>query len=240
MANHSTRRSFLQVSGAAMLAGAQVARAAPPKRPNLVLYQPETLRAESLGLLRPPRSADAEHRPLRRRGRPIRAVPRAEHRVRSLPMQPDDRVARSCARPSQPVLFPQPEEPNLFRYLKQNGYDVLLVRQERFAGAGELCLERYRMGSETCPAARPDESLPVERSPLLLLPLRTCGRPPRYGRLRQRAGGYSNSRAAGSQESLLHLPPTELCAPAVHRARGFLQPVRSCETPAVAARESAE
>ncbi len=119
---HPTRRSFLQTSGAAMLR-AQTG-AAPPKRPNLVLYQPETLRAESVGCY----------------GHPVVRTPNinrfAGEGVRFEQCHAQNPVcgpSRCSLMTGWPVhvhghrslyYFLKPDEPNLFHYLKQNGYDV--------------------------------------------------------------------------------------------------------------------
>ncbi len=115
-----SRRSFLKATGVAMTAAAQERSS----KPNIVLWMPETTRAESIGCY----------------GHPVVKTPNL------------DRLAAEGARFEQchvqnPVCSPsrcsfltgwpvhvrghrslyyllRPNEPQLFRYLKQNGYDV--------------------------------------------------------------------------------------------------------------------
>lgn len=119
MPDHVTRRAFLQTSGAALLSAAE-----PPKRPNLVLYQPETLRAESLACY----------------GHPLVRTPNLDRLAREGTrfeqchvQNPVCGASRCSLMTGWPVHvrghrslyhFLHNDEPNLFRYLRDNNYDV--------------------------------------------------------------------------------------------------------------------
>ena len=122
----ATRRSFLSASAAALASSAGPAWAADTsnKKPNLVLYMPETLRAESIGCY----------------GHPLVQTPHLDRLASDGVRFEQCHVQNTVCGPSRcsmltgwPVhvrghrslyYFLHPDEPNLFRYLKQNGYDV--------------------------------------------------------------------------------------------------------------------
>ena len=120
-----TRRSFLESGGAAMAAQAAVpARAADSRKPNFILYMPETMRAESLACY----------------GHPVVRTPNFDRFAGEGVRFSQCHVQNTVCGPSRCSLmtgwpvhvrghrslyYPlQPDEPNLFRYLKQAGYDV--------------------------------------------------------------------------------------------------------------------
>ncbi len=129
-----SRREFIASSSA-------VAAQAPavPKKPNIVLFMPETLRAESLGCY----------------GHPVSRTPNFDRLAASGTRFEHCQVQNTVCGPSRCSLmtgwpvhvrghrslyyFLQPDEPNLFRYLKQNDYDVFwygkndLLAPESFA-----------------------------------------------------------------------------------------------------------
>jgi choline-sulfatase len=115
-----SRREFLITSGAAPSA----LQAQSTRKPNIILYMPETLRAESLACY----------------GHPMVRTPNfdrlAGEGVRFTECHTQNTVcgpSRCSLMTGWPVhvrghrslyYFLHPDEPNLFRYLKQNGYDV--------------------------------------------------------------------------------------------------------------------
>lgn len=134
-----TRRGFIRASGAALAAGvlpgtaaAEQATAAAPdsgaaqphERPNLILFMPDELRADALACY----------------GNPVTKTPNFD-RLASEGAQFDNcqvqfpvcGASRCSMLTGWPAsvrghrslyYFLRPEEPNLFRYLKQSGYDV--------------------------------------------------------------------------------------------------------------------
>jgi arylsulfatase A-like enzyme len=119
-----SRRTFLESYAAALLAGGQLPAAEVPKRPNLVLYQPETLRAESLACY----------------GHPLVKTPNIDRLAREGTrfeqchvQNPVCGASRCSLMTGWPVHvrghrnlahFLHNDEPNLFRYLRENNYDV--------------------------------------------------------------------------------------------------------------------
>jgi len=116
-----TRRAFLS---AAALAAAQAQTPAPPKRPNLILYMADELRAESIGCY----------------GHPLVRTPNIDRLASEGTRFEQCHVQNPVCGPSRCSLatgWPvhvrghrslyyalHPDEPNLFRYLKENGYDT--------------------------------------------------------------------------------------------------------------------
>lgn len=115
-----SRRDFLVSSGVApALRPAQAV-----KKPNLILYMPETMRAESLACY----------------GHPLVRTPNFDRLASEGVRFTQCHVQNTVCGPSRVSLatgwpvhvrghrslyyFLHPDEPNLFRYLKQNGYDV--------------------------------------------------------------------------------------------------------------------
>jgi arylsulfatase A-like enzyme len=110
-----SRREFFGVAGLA---------AGPPKRPNIILYMPETLRAESIACY----------------GHPLVKTPNIDRMAGDGVRFSQCHVQNTVCGPSRCSLmtgwpvhvrghrslyyFLHEDEPNLFRYLKQNGYDV--------------------------------------------------------------------------------------------------------------------
>jgi Arylsulfatase A and related enzymes len=129
-----SRRQFLAASGAA--AAAQSA-----SKPNFIFFMPETLRAESIGCY----------------GHPLVRTPHLDRLAAEGTRFAQCHVQNTVCGPSRCSLmtgwpvhvrghrslyyFLQPDEPNLFRYLKQNGYDVYwygkndLLAPASFAGS---------------------------------------------------------------------------------------------------------
>jgi choline-sulfatase len=121
---HSTRRAFLQTATAAASAISAQGQPAAPKRPNIVLYQPETLRAESVACY----------------GHPLVKTPNLDRlasqgtRFTECHVQnPVCGASRCSLMTGWPVhvrghrnlaYFLHNDEPNLFRYLRENNYDV--------------------------------------------------------------------------------------------------------------------
>ncbi len=120
VSDHFSRREFLVRSGAAPAA----MQAQPGKKPNFIFYMPETLRAESLGCY----------------GHPLVRTPNFDRLAGEGVRFEQCHAQNSVCGPSRCSLmtgwpvhvrghrslyyFLHPDEPNLFRYLKQNGYDV--------------------------------------------------------------------------------------------------------------------
>ncbi len=126
-----SRRQFLG-------AGVAAAAAAPPKKPNFIFYMPETLRAESLACY----------------GHPLVKTPNFDRFAAQGVRFTECHVQNTVCGPSRvswatgwPVHvrghrslyhFLRPDEPNIFRYLKDDGYDVYwhgkndLLRPETF------------------------------------------------------------------------------------------------------------
>jgi choline-sulfatase len=114
-----SRRTFLAGSGTALQAQAQ-----PARKPNFIFYMPETLRAESLACY----------------GHPLVRTPNFDRFASQGVRFEQCHVQNTVCGPSRCSLmtgwpvhvrghrslyyFLHPDEPNLFRYLKQNGYDV--------------------------------------------------------------------------------------------------------------------
>src|SRR5260370_6374922 len=112
-----SRRQFISASGAA--AAGQSA-----SKPNFSFFMPETLRAESIGCY----------------GHPLVRTPHLDRLAAEGTRFAQCHVQNTVCGPSRCSLmtgwpvhvrghrslyyFLQPDEPNLFRYLKQNGYDV--------------------------------------------------------------------------------------------------------------------
>src|SRR5579862_6100413 len=119
MSDHLSRREFLVGSGAAA-----AALQAPPRKPNFIFYMPETLRAESLACY----------------GHPVVRTPNFDRLAHDGVRFEQCHVQNTVCGPSRCSLmtgwpvhvrghrslyyFLRPDETNLFRYLKQNGYDV--------------------------------------------------------------------------------------------------------------------
>jgi choline-sulfatase len=120
MSNDFSRRQFLaSVSPVSVAVQAQG-----PKRPNFILYMPETLRAESLACY----------------GHPLVRTPNFDRLASQGVRFEQCHVQNTVCGPSRCSLmtgwpvhvrghrslyyFLHPDEPNLFRYLKQNGYDI--------------------------------------------------------------------------------------------------------------------
>lgn len=118
-----TRRSFLAGAAAQALAQTPVQRTG-TKKPNLIFYMPETLRAESIACY----------------GHPLVRTPNIDRLASQGVRFTQCHVQNTVCGPSRCSLmtgwpvhvrghrslyyFLQQDEPNLFRYLKQNGYDV--------------------------------------------------------------------------------------------------------------------
>ncbi len=127
-----SRRSFLSASTASLAAAMPAAAGAPMpapspssgSRPNLILFMPDELRADALSCY----------------GNPVCRTPNLDHlasngvRFSNCHVQyPVCGASRCSLLTGWPTsvrghrslyYFLRPEEPNLFRYLKQNGYDV--------------------------------------------------------------------------------------------------------------------
>jgi len=117
-----SRRQFLATGTAAALV--RPAAAAPAKKPNFIFYNPETLRAESIGCY----------------GHPLVRTPNFDRFAGQGVRFTQCHVQNTVCGPSRvswatgwPVHvrghrslyhFLRPDEPNIFRYLKDNGYDV--------------------------------------------------------------------------------------------------------------------
>ncbi len=117
-----TRRTFMSAAGAAVAAQAQAN--APANRPNLILYMADELRAESIGCY----------------GHPLVKTPNIDRMAREGVRFEQCHVQNPVCGPSRcsfatgwPVHVRghrslyyalHPDEPNLFRYLKEGGYDV--------------------------------------------------------------------------------------------------------------------
>jgi arylsulfatase A-like enzyme len=129
--NSVSRRDFLAASGASLTAGLTAAKAAGgnspadrTKKPNLVFFMPDELRAESVACY----------------GNPVVKTPNMDRLAREGVRFSHCYVQNPVCGPSRCSLmtgwpvhvhghrslyyFLRPDEPNLFRYLKQNGYDV--------------------------------------------------------------------------------------------------------------------
>ena len=129
--NSVSRRDFLAASGASLTAGLTAAKAAGEnspadraKKPNLVFFMPDELRAESVACY----------------GNPVVKTPNMDRLAREGVRFSHCYVQNPVCGPSRCSLmtgwpvhvhghrslyyFLRPDEPNLFRYLKQNGYDV--------------------------------------------------------------------------------------------------------------------
>src|SRR5580700_7191897 len=114
-----SRRQFLAASGAAAVGGAQSAA-----KPNFIFFMPETLRAESIGCY----------------GHPLVRTPNLDRLASEGTRFTDCHVQNTVCGPSRCSLmtgwpvhvrghrslyyFLRPDEPNLLRYLKEDGYDV--------------------------------------------------------------------------------------------------------------------
>ena len=121
MSDRYSRREFLASTGAASVLAAQPQ---PPRKPNIIFYMPETLRAESLACY----------------GHPLVKTPNFDRLARQGVRFEQCHVQNTVCGPSRCSLmtgwpvhvrghrslyyFLHQDEPNLFRYLKQNGYDV--------------------------------------------------------------------------------------------------------------------
>lgn len=126
-----SRRDFLAASGASLAAGLTTGKAEtgkpaqnPGKRPNLVFFMPDELRAESTACY----------------GNPVVKTPNLDRLAREGTRFAHCYVQNPVCGPSRCSLmtgwpvhvhghrslyyFLRPDEPNLFRYLKQNGYNV--------------------------------------------------------------------------------------------------------------------
>lgn len=125
MPNDATsRREFLRTGSAAALAQGSIAAPNASKKPNFVFFMPETLRAESLGCY----------------GHPLVRTPNIDRMAAEGVRFNQCHVQNPVCGPSRCSLmtgwpvhvrghrslyyFLHPDEPNLFRYLKQNGYEV--------------------------------------------------------------------------------------------------------------------
>jgi arylsulfatase A-like enzyme len=118
LSSEVSRRDFLAAVGAAPI------MASPPKKPNLIFYMPETMRADTIACY----------------GHPLVKTPNmdrlASQGVRFTQCHDQNTVcgpSRCSLMTGWPVhvrghrslyYFLHRDEPNLFRYLKQNGYDV--------------------------------------------------------------------------------------------------------------------
>lgn len=146
--NSVSRREFLAASGVSLATGLTATKAAgdtPPaksaKKPNLVFFMPDELRAESIACY----------------GNPVVKTPNMDRLAREGTCFSHCYVQNPVCGPSRCSLmtgwpvhvhghrslyyFLRPDEPNLFRYLKQNGYDVFwygkndLLASQSFAGS---------------------------------------------------------------------------------------------------------
>lgn len=120
MTNRMSRRELLAASGVAPA----LAPAEAPKRPNFVLFMPETLRAESIACY----------------GHPLVRTPNLDRLAGQGVRFTQCHVQNTVCGPSRCSLmtgwpvhvrghrslyyFLHPDEPNLFRYLREKGYDV--------------------------------------------------------------------------------------------------------------------
>lgn len=133
LSSEISRRQFL-----ASAAAASASTAAPPKKPNFIFFMPETLRADSLACY----------------GHPLVKTPNYDRFAAQGVRFTDCHVQNTVCGPSRvswatgwPVHvrghrslyhFLRPDEPNTFRYLKDNGYDVFwygkndMLRPETF------------------------------------------------------------------------------------------------------------
>jgi choline-sulfatase len=121
--DHQFSRRDLLLSSAASVALAQ-RPAEPAKKPNFVFFMPETLRAESIGCY----------------GHPLVRTPNLDRLANEGVRFTQCHVQHTVCTPSRCSLMTgwpvhvrghrslfyllQPDEPNLFRYLRQKGYDV--------------------------------------------------------------------------------------------------------------------
>ncbi len=145
-----SRRNFLGGTAAGMLARTAAAQqgGAAPGKPNLIFYMPETLRADHVGCY----------------GHPLARTPNMDHLARQGVRFEQCHVQNTVCGPSRCSLltgwpvhvrghrslyyFLHEDEPNLFRYLRQNGYDVFwfgkndLLAPETFASS----VTRFRPG----------------------------------------------------------------------------------------------
>jgi arylsulfatase A-like enzyme len=125
MSQELSRRAFM--AGGLALGAAHTLhslKAVPPSKPNFILFMPETLRAESVACY----------------GHPLVKTPNMDRLAAEGVRFEQCQVQNTVCGPSRcsfatgwPVhvrghrslyYFLRPDEPNLFRYLKQNGYDV--------------------------------------------------------------------------------------------------------------------
>ena len=122
-----SRRGLLSAAGAAALAGDVRAQTVPPgagKRPNLILYFPDELRADALGCYGNPVCKTPYFDRLAREGA------RFENCHVQYPVCGASRCSLLTGWPVSVrghrslAYFLRPDEPNLFRYLRQAGYDV--------------------------------------------------------------------------------------------------------------------
>src|SRR5207302_10906567 len=119
-------------------------------------------------------------------------LPRAEHGVRSIAVQPAHGLAGACARPSQPLLFPARRRAEPVPVSETEWLRRPLVREERRACARELRFQRHALppAGRTASSAEP---VADERSALLFVYLWTGGRSPRYAGLPGRAGSHQGA-----------------------------------------------
>ena len=103
MTAHLNRREFLAATASGL---GSAAMAEGRSRPNLILWMPETLRAESIGCYGHPIVRTPNIDSFARAGRPIHSVPRPKHSMRSVALQFNDRLAGPRTRAQKPVLLP--------------------------------------------------------------------------------------------------------------------------------------
>lgn len=127
--NSVSRRDFLAASGVSVAAGLTGAKGESPaakaaKKPNLVFFMPDELRAESVACYGNPVVKTPNMDRLAREGT------RFSHCYVQYPVCGASRCSLMTGWPTHVhghrslYYFLRPHEPNLFRYLKQNGYDV--------------------------------------------------------------------------------------------------------------------
>lgn len=173
---HLTRRAFLNLSSAAALAlrGARDAAATGPGeeggvanraqgRPNIVLFVPDEMRADSLACYGAP-----SHTP--NFDRLAAQGVRFENCHVQFPVCGASRCSFLTGWPASVhghrslYYFLRPDEPNLFRYLKQGGYDVLwfgkndALAQQTFADSVSDWTAGPRMTLDSVQPVRPKES----------------------------------------------------------------------------------
>jgi arylsulfatase A-like enzyme len=151
----SSRREFLTASAGAL-------SVQPPRKPNIILFMPETLRADSLACY----------------GHPSVRTPNFDRLASTGVRFSQAHVQNTVCAPSRCSLMTgwpvhvrghrslyyllQPDEPNLFRYLKQNGYDVYGFGKNDLLAPGSFAASVTEFESRPGRAPRPVNPWPQE------------------------------------------------------------------------------